>query len=122
MPVPVTLSPTNSPAVLPMPVIDADPAVSVPSMVEAAVPPPPLVAFSARSFDVMVAEDELWLMLAAVFVVVPTGLTIFPARMTGAFGALISTEDWAAPLKLMPIGLSALTNWVRVSVAEVGKS
>src|SRR5208337_2642573 len=82
------------------------------------VPTPP-VASSVRLLDVVVA-DELCVMLGAVIVVSPRGLATFPARMTG-WSEVMLTAAWAGPEKSMPMGLSALTESVRVSSASVAK-
>ena len=60
-------------------------------------------------------------MLGAVIVVLPNALVIFPSRMTGVPDVML-TPAWAGPEKLMPMGLSALIDKVRVSSAAVAYS
>ncbi len=81
--------------------------------------PAPLVVLSVRLFVVIVA-DEVWVTLGAVIVVSPRSLVMFPARMTGS-SEVILTSAWDDPVKSMPIGLSALTELVRVSCTSVAK-
>ena len=58
---------------------------------------------------------------SAVMVVWPTAWLMLPARKTGAFEVIVN-EPAVTPKKSMPIGLSALSDIVRVSEAESGQS
>ena len=81
--------------------------------------PTPAVAVSVRLSVVRVAVDS-WVMLGAMIVVSPKELAMFPARMTGVSDVMVILA-WAGPEKSMPMGLSALTDSVRVSSTSMGK-
>ena len=70
-----------------------------------------------RLLVVTVAAEPCVILPWAVILVSPLGLTTLPARKTGASDVML-TKPCVRPEKSMPMGLSAFTELVMVSVAE----